>query len=105
MIYIARIAFVVLLALELTARAAVFGNNDVRDRLQLTPNKSRAEGEWRAGLDAFKSKYHSGMNIEIVEGHSTYGFYLPDDRAPIVDGKPKDGGPIRFTIPSEAGEL
>src|SRR3954469_11224697 len=87
-------AIAALLLFIATANAALFGRDFDDDRLTLIPNKSRAQGEWRAGVDALKGKRHSGINIEIRENNSTYGFYLPTERAPQIEGKITDRRPI-----------
>jgi len=94
--------------LMVNGTAALFGRKWDDDRLTLVPDKSRAEGEWHAGLSGLKpSRFTSsaGINVEIREGNSTYGFYLPTERAPRLDGKLSDGERIHFTINAESGDL
>jgi hypothetical protein len=98
-------AIAALLLFMATAHAALFGRSFDDDRLTLVPNKSRVQGEWCAGIDALKGNRHSGINIEIREDNSTYGFYLPMERAPQVEGKIGDGKPIHFTIAGDSGDL
>src|ERR1041385_2669687 len=88
--------------------AALFGRKWDDDRLTLVPDKSRAEGEWHAGLSTLKPSRltsSAGINIEIREGSSTYGFYLPTERAPRLEGKTSEGDHVHFTINAESGDL
>ena len=93
------------LFVALGANAALFGRKWEDDRLTLVPDKARTEGEWHAGIDALKGNRNSGINIEIREDGSTYGFYLPTERAPHVESKLKDGEPVRFTLGADSGDL
>jgi hypothetical protein len=88
--------------LLVTASAALF-NRGKNDQLELRPGNSRAQGKWELDLDAYRSRRH-GIQIEIREGGSTYSFYLPTDRAPIIP-KTRDGAQIQFSISSDPGEL
>ena len=95
-------AFMILVA---TANAALFGKNHNDHALTLVPEKSRTEGEWRASVDVLKPNRRSGINIEIREDRSIYGFYLPTERAPRIEGKTSDGSTLHFTIAAESGDL
>jgi hypothetical protein len=88
-----------------TTNAALFGKTYNDHALTLVPEKSRAEGEWRASVDVLKSNHRSGINIEIREDRSTYGFYLSTERAPHIEGKTSDGATLHFAIPAESGDL
>jgi hypothetical protein len=94
-----------LLIFVATANAALFGKNYNDHALTLAPEKSRTEGEWRAGVDVLKRNRGSGINIEIREDRSTYGFYLPTERAPRIEGKTSDGSTLHFVIEAESGDL
>src|SRR4051812_14708716 len=83
--------------------AALFSQKFENDRLTLLPEKNRAEGEWHAGLDALKGRRNSGINIEIRENHSSWGLYMPTERAPRIEGKTSDGSPVHFSIGTDAG--
>jgi hypothetical protein len=88
-----------------TTNAALFGKSYNDHELTLVPEKSRTEGEWRASVDVLKPNRRSGINIEIREDRSTYGFYLPMERAPRIEGKTSDGATLHFTIAAESGDL
>lgn len=88
-----------------SVKGAFWGRDSANNRLQLIVGESRAEGEWRAGLDAFKNRWRSGMNVEIREGRSSYWFYLPSESVPDLEGKQSDGGSVHFVIPADAGDL
>src|SRR5436190_23973578 len=101
-----RAALATLLCFAATTYAALFGNKLENDRLTLMPDKSRAEGEWHAGLDVLKAAHrNSGINIEIRENRSTWGYYIPTERAPRIDGKTSDGSPVHFTIGGDSGDF
>src|ERR1041384_4214864 len=100
-----RAAFALWMFIAVGANAAIFNRKWEDDRLTLIPDTSRAEGEWHAGVEALKGNRNSGIPIEIREGNSTYGFYLPTERAPRIEGKIKDGNPIHFTIGAESGDF
>lgn len=94
-----------LLIFVATTNAALFGKNYNDHALTLVPEKSRTGGEWRASVDVLKSNRSNGINIEIREDRSTYGFFFPTERSPRIEGKTSDGSTLHFTIPSEAGDL
>src|SRR5688500_517178 len=88
-----------------SADAALFGRDWNDQALSLAPEKSGAEGDWRANVEVLKGNRRSGINIEIREDRSTYGFYLPTERAPRIEGKTSNGSAVQFTIEAESGDL
>src|SRR5215213_4633757 len=93
------------LVFVVAASGALFKGKFEDDRLTLLPERSRTEGEWRAGVDALKGNKRSGINIEIREDRSTWGFYLPTERAPRLEGKTSDGSPVHFVVGADSGDL
>lgn len=104
-LYAFRAALAALLMFVSVANAALFGSNYNDHALTLVPEKTRTEGEWRAGVDILKSNRRSGINIEIREDRSIYGFYLPTERSPRIEGKTSEGSTVHFTIEAESGDL
>lgn len=101
-------AILALLLFASATVAALFGHKWQDDRLTLLPDKSRTEGEWHAGISTLnRSRVNNaaGINIEIREGTTTWVFYLPNERAPLLDGKTGDGEHVHFSIAAESGDL
>jgi hypothetical protein len=101
-------AALALLLFASDSMAALFGHKWDDDRLTLVSDKSRTQGEWHAGISALnRSRVPSGagVNIEIREGNSTWGFYLPTERGPLLEQKAGDGDHVHFTITADSGNL
>ena len=98
--------FTALLLFTHTANAAFFGRNWNDGALTLVPDNSRTQGEWRAHVDLLKQdRRRGGMTIEIREDRSVRGFFLPMERAPLVEGKLRNDTPVTFRIQCEPGDL
>ena len=98
--------FAALLIFAPSANAALFGRSWNDEALTLIPEKSRAQGEWRASVDTLKGdRRRGGINIEIREDRSTHGFFIPRERLPRIEGKSSNGSAVKFAIEGDAGDL